>query len=69
MSLQPHAQVEPSNIPQELQELVLHRSLHWTSPSWTKRFTATLRTVLHHPPGHRIPLPNDDIQSSANRQL
>ena len=69
MSLQPHTQVAPSRIPQELQELVLNRSLHWTSPAWTKLFEATLRTVSLQQLDRHMPQPSEDIQPSANRQL
>ena len=68
-SLQPTAQVEPSPIPQELLKLVLNRSLHWTSPNWTKLFVATWGTVLHHPHAHPTLQPNAAMPPSASKQL
>ena len=67
--LQPYAQVAPSRIPLALWQLGQNRSLHWTSPEWTKLFAAILRTVSHHPVDQHMPLPSSDIQPSARRQL
>ena len=65
MSLQPYAQAQPSPLPQELLELVFNRSLHWTSPTWTRLFVATLNAVLHHPLNPHTPPPSAALQVSA----
>ena len=58
-TLNPQALPQPSAIPEDLQKLMLNRTLLWTSPSWIKLFTSTLATVsprLHEPltPQHSV---------------
>ena len=45
MSQVPHACRQPSEVPQELVELLLTRRPDWTSQSWTVLLESTLRKV------------------------
>ncbi len=67
-SLNPHAHPQPTVIPTALQELLLDRSLRWTSPRWTKLFVSFLDTVSPPPPKPATPQPSVDSSSPAKLQ-
>ena len=57
-SLNPQASPIPAIIPQELWELVLNTSLHWTSPGWTRLLSTSWVTALRLPPAQPTSPPN-----------
>ena len=68
MSFHPPAHMCPSTLPPELLEIVLDRSLLWTSPSWTRLFAAILNAVWHPQPCPPTPQPSAAMQAFARRR-
>ena len=64
-SLNPQASPVPAIIPPELQELVLNRELHWTSPSWMGLWSASWTAALRLPPARRTSQLSGDSQPSV----
>ena len=64
-SLNPQASPIPSIIPPELQELVLNRSLLWTSPAWISLLGVSWIKALRLPPARPIGRHSADMRNSA----